>query len=84
MKNRNLKFNEISNLIQLTDKDPEIKKRILELLQLNPFERRFRLNIWIEQLHQRDACENMCSMFMNLFDDITAEQVLKLLVNYRS
>jgi hypothetical protein len=84
MKHRNSNQWKISTLIQLTDKDPEIKKRILELLQLSPFERRFKLNILIEQLRQRNASENMCNMFMNLFDDMAAEEVLKLLANHKS
>ena len=83
MKSRNSKYNKISTLIQLTNEDPEIKKRILELLQLNPFERRFKLNIWIEQLRQRNASENLCNMFIILFDDLVAEHVLRLLTNHK-
>jgi hypothetical protein len=81
MKNRNSNQSEISTLIQLTDKDPEIKKRILELLQLSPFERRFKLNIWTEQLQQRKASENLRNALLILFDDLVAEQVLKLIYN---
>ena len=81
MKNRNSKYNEIFTLIQLTNKDPEIKKKILELLQSPSYERRLQLNIWIEQLRQRNASENLCDTLLILFDDMVAEQVLKLIYN---
>ena len=81
MKRQNLIKDKISTLIQITNKDPEIKNRILKLLQLSSYERRFELNVWLEKLRQRNASENLCNMLLILFDDITAEQVLKLIYN---
>jgi hypothetical protein len=81
MRKQNLKNNEISILIQLTNKDPEIKKRITKLLQLNSYNRRFELNVWLEKLRQRNASENLCKTLFILFDDMVAEKVLKLIHN---
>lgn len=81
MGKQNLKNNEISILIQLMNKDPEIKKRILKLLQLSSFKRRFELNVWLEKLRQRNASENLSKTLFILFDDMVAEKVLKLIYN---
>jgi hypothetical protein len=83
MRKRNSKKIEISTLIQLTNKDPVIKKRILELLQLGSFERRFELNLWLEKLRQRNASENLRDTLLILFDDLVAEQILKLIYDSR-
>ena len=81
MKNINSKQKKIQILIQLTNEDTVIKKKIIELLQLNSFERRFELNVWLEKLRQRNASENLCNTLLILFDDIIAKQVLKLIYN---
>ena len=79
MRNQNSKQKKISMLIRLTNEDPVIKKRLIELLQLSSFERRFELNIWLEKLRQRKASENLCNMLLILFDDRVAEQIRKLI-----
>jgi len=84
MRNQNSKQKKISMLICLTYEDPVIKKRLIELLQLSSFERRFELNIWLEKLRQRKASENLCNMLLILFDDRVAEQILKLIYNTQS
>ena len=81
MKNRNSTQYKISTLIQITDKEPEIKKKITELLQLSSFERRSMLNVWLEQLRQRNAPQKLTQILLYLFDDIVAEQVLNLIYN---
>jgi hypothetical protein len=78
MEKQNLKNNEISILIQLMNKDHEIKKRITKLLQLNSYNRRFELNVWLEKLRQRNASENLSHVLSRLFDDRLAEQILIL------
>jgi len=81
MINLKLKPDEVTCLIQISREDPLIKKRILELLQLSSFERRFELNVWLEQLRQRDASENLLYVLGILFDDIIAKKVLSLINN---
>lgn len=84
MSKLNSKHTEISILIQLTNKDPVIKDRILELLQLSSFERRYQLNIWLEQLRQRNASENMLHILSILFDNTSVEKVLSLINNFHN
>jgi len=79
MNNLKPKPDEVTCLIQISKEDPLIKKRISELLQLSSFERRFELNIWLEQLRQRNASENLLYVLGILFDDIVAEKVLSLI-----
>ena len=77
--NMKVKPDEVNCLVQVTQDDAVIKRRILELLQLSSFERRFALNIWLEQLRQRNASENLLYVLSILFDDIKAEKVLTLI-----
>jgi len=74
-----LKSDEFTCLIQISHEDPLIKKRILELLQLSSYERRFALNIWLEQLRQRNASDDLLYVLGILFDDIVVEKVLSLI-----
>lgn len=77
--NKDTGSEEISFLVQTALEDPVIKQRILELLQLNLFERRSVLNIWLEQLRLRDASEELLYVFSCLFDDTIAQKTLSLI-----
>ena len=79
MISQKMKSEEISCLIQITQEDRIIKKRLLKLLQLSSFERRFALNIWLEQLRQRNASDNLLYVLSILFDDIIAKKILTLI-----
>ena len=81
MNDLKLKPEEINLLIQITHDDPIIKKKILELLQLNSFERRAVLNVWLEQLRRGNASENMLYVLEILFDDNVAKKVLTVINN---
>jgi len=72
---------EITFLVQITNEDAIIKKRILEMLQLSSFERRLQLNIWLEQLRHRNASDKMQYILSILFDDVVAKKVLTLINN---
>ena len=77
--NKDTGSEEISFLVQTALEDPVIKQRILELLQLNSFERRSALNIWLEQLRLRNASEELLYVFSCLFDDTIAQKTLSLI-----
>jgi len=79
MINVKLKSDEVNCLVQVMRDDLVIKKKISELLQLSSFERRFALNIWLEQLRQRNASDNLLYVIGTLFDDIVAKKVLSLI-----
>jgi hypothetical protein len=70
---------EIDCLVQTVLEDGVIKNRILELLQLEPFERRTVLNSWLEQLRLRDASENLLSALSYLSDDVMARKMYSLI-----
>ena len=77
--NKDTGSEEITCLVQTALEDSVIKKRMLKLLQLNSFERRSVLIIWLEQLRLRNASENLLSVLSCLFDDKIAEKVLTLI-----
>jgi hypothetical protein len=70
---------EIECLILTVLEDDVIKNRILELLQLAPFERRSVLNSWLEQLRLREASENLLSALSYLSDDVMARKMYALI-----
>jgi hypothetical protein len=77
--NKNTGSEEIRFLVQTALEDSVIKQRILELLQLNSFERRSSLNIWLEQLRLRNASEELLYVLSCLFDDAVAQKTLSLI-----
>ena len=79
-----ISINEFKNLIETALADPFIKKRILEVLKLNSFKRRAVLNIWLEQLHQQNAPKKLTDTLFYLFDDIIAQETLKLINNHNN
>ena len=77
--NKDTGSEEIACLVKTAMEDPVIKQRILELLQLNSFERRSVLNIWLEQLRLRNASEELLYVLSCLFDDAIAQKTLSLI-----
>ena len=70
---------EITCLVQTALEDPVIKQRMLKMLQLNSFERRSVLNIWLEQLRLRNASEELLYVLSCLFDDAIAQKTFSLI-----
>jgi len=77
--NKDTGSEEIACLVKTALEDPVIKQKILELLQLNSFERRSVLNIWLEQLRLRNASEKLLYVLSCLFDDAIAQKTLSLI-----
>jgi hypothetical protein len=71
----------IPDIIQIALEDPLIKKRIKEVLNLDSYERRSVLNEWIEQLRLRNARSEIKQGLICLFDDVSAEELLKIINN---
>jgi hypothetical protein len=71
---------EASKLLQIMQEDPVIKKRISELLRLTAFERRSILNVWLEQLGQRNAPKRISRLLSFLFDDNIAQQTPEMMI----
>lgn len=72
-------FEPLKRLIQVMRKDPVINAEVMKILKLDPYQRRFVLNNWLEQLRLRNASENLLSALSCLFDDKIAEKVLTLI-----
>jgi hypothetical protein len=72
-------FEALIKLIQVIQKDPAINKKVIKMLKLDPYQRRFVLNKWLEQLRVRHASQHLLSALPYLFDDKIAEEVLKLI-----
>ena len=69
----------ILKLMRVMQKDPVINKKVIEMLRMESYQRRFILNSWLEQLRIRHASENLLSALSCLFDDKTAADVLTLI-----
>lgn len=79
IKNINNKHEAFKILIEIMRDDPEINEKVIKMLQMDSFQRRYVLNNWLEQLRLRHASENLLSSLSCLFDDKIAEQVLALI-----
>jgi len=65
--------------MQVIQKDPLINEKVNQLLKLESYQRRYNLNIWLEQLRMRQASENLLKALSYLFDDKIAKEVLTLI-----
>lgn len=59
--------------------DTVINEKVIEVLNLDSYKRRIILNNWLEQLRRQNASEKMVQILSYLFDDIVAEETLKLI-----
>ena len=69
-------FESFEKLIQVMRDDPLINEKVIQVLQLNSFQRRSVLNGWLEQLRICHASKNLLSALSCLFEDKIAEEVL--------
>ena len=72
-------FEQFAKLIQTIQKDSDIKSRVIQILKMDSYRRRFLLNNWLEQLRRQNASEKLLETLSYLFDDIVAEETLKLI-----
>jgi hypothetical protein len=77
----NIETRQFAQLIQGIRDDPEINKRVIQLLKLDSYQRRNVLNRWLEQLRRKSASENLRQALSGLFDDNIAKKVLTLINN---
>lgn len=67
---------QFNKLIQAIRNDPVINKRVIQILKMDSYRRRFVLNNWLEQLRRNNAPQDLLSALSCLFDDKVAEQIL--------
>jgi len=79
MCNAETEIDPFKKLIQGIRNDPEIKKRIIQLLKMDSYQRRFVLNNWLEQLRRSRAPEKLIQALSCLFDDTIAKKFNELI-----
>jgi hypothetical protein len=81
-----VEFRYIHQLLQTALEDKEIKNRLIDLLQLNPGERRTILNNWIETYWLQNSGPEIIQALAYLFDDKLASEILRLMTksNFKS
>jgi hypothetical protein len=67
-------------LIEVLHDDQEIMERVVQLLQMDSYQRREMLNIWLEKLQRKHAPPGMIQALTCLFDDTVAKIILSLFV----
>ena len=72
-------FKSFLKLVQAMRKDPVINKKVVHILKLDSYLRRLVLNNWLEQLRKENAPKKLTQTLSFLFDDIVAENTLKLI-----
>ena len=68
-----------TRLLEAMRVDPVINKKIVYILQLDPYRRRLVLNNWLEQLRQSNAPQQLLQSLASLFDDKKAKKALTLI-----
>jgi hypothetical protein len=79
VKESNSSFESLKKLIQIIRNDPLINEKVIEMLNMESYQRRNVLNRWLEQLRRKSASENLRQALSCLFDDKIAKKVLTLI-----
>jgi len=66
-------------LMQVMQKDSLINEKVIQMLRLDSYQRRSVLNVWLEQLRNHHASQNLLSALFCLFDDKIADKVLTII-----
>lgn len=77
--NSDEEFEPFIKLIQIMREDPLINKKVISILKMNSYSRRFVLNNWLKQLQQENAPIKLTHALSILFDDDIAQLTLKLI-----
>ena len=77
--NQNSEAGRIYQLFGPTLEDPLVRKRLIELLQLQPFERRMILNNWIKMYWLKNTGPEIIQALACLYDDKLAAEILTLI-----
>jgi hypothetical protein len=79
MHNFKTEFEFHAKLLQAMRDDPVINRRIMHLLKMDSYSRRFVLNNWLEQLRRNNAPPKLIQSLGCLFDDSIAKRVLTII-----
>jgi hypothetical protein len=82
-KNVNNQFESLGRLIQVMRDDSVINEKVIQMLQMDSYQRRTVLNNWLERLRRQNAPGNLLSALSCLFDDKVAEKVLAIINDHK-
>jgi hypothetical protein len=82
-KNVNNQFESLGRLIQVMRDDSVINEKVIQMLQMDSYQRRTVLNNWLERLRRQNAPGNLLSALSCLFDDKVAEKVLVIINDHK-
>ena len=72
-------FKSIAKLLKAMCYDPVISSKVINILNMDSFHRRFVLNNWLEHLQRNNAPKELTQTLSYLFDDLIAEKVYSLI-----
>jgi hypothetical protein len=76
-------FESIETLLQAMQTDPIINKKVIAMLEMDPYPRRVVLSNWLEELRLHHAPDKLSHTLSYLFDDLIAEKVYRLIKRTR-
>jgi len=81
--NTNSDLESIETLLQAMRHDPVIHRKVIAMLEMDPYPRQIVLSNWLEELRLHHAPKKLCQTLSYLFDDLIAEKVYELLRRIR-
>jgi hypothetical protein len=81
--NYNSDFVSIERLLKAMRYDPVINKKVVNILNMDSYQRRIVLSNWLEQLRRNSAPKKLMQSLSCLFDDRIAAKVLSLVNNHK-
>jgi hypothetical protein len=81
VKNCDYDFESMVKLLRAFRDDTVIKKKVINILKMDSYSRRFVINNWLEQLRRNKAPQALLTALSYLFDDNVAEEILILIRN---
>ena len=74
----------IEKLLQSMRHDPVIHRKVIAMLEMDPYPRRIVLSNWLEELRLHHAPHQLSHTLSYLFDDLIAEKVYRLIKRTRT
>ena len=81
--NYNSDFVSIERLLKAMRYDPVINKKVVNILNMDSYQRRIVLSNWLEHLRLNNAPKNLMQALACLYDDILAQKVLTLVNKHK-
>jgi hypothetical protein len=77
--NHDSDFESIAQILRAFRNDPVINEKVIGILKMDSYSRRFVLNNWLEQLRRNNASGKLTQMLSLLFDDSVAKKIFEFI-----